>query len=247
MNNLIIILGASFAVSVVSLVGIFFFFGRKNADENLFLIVPFSAGAMLASAFFNLLPEAIEEYGFSEGILQMTVLGIVVFFVIEKFIHWHHHHKEIHLHPMTYLNLVGDAIHNFVDGITIAVSFMVSFPVGVATTIAIIAHEVPQELGDFGLLVYGGFSKRRALFANFITALFAVGGAIMGYFLSFSMHGLEPLLLGFAAGSFIYIASADIVPEMHKEKDLKKSFVQIILFLLGIGLILGIKLVFGSH
>ena len=144
------------------------------------------------------------------------------------------------------MNLIGDGIHNFIDGLIIAASFVINFPLGIATTIAVIAHEIPQELGDFGVLVYGGFTKLKALFFNFLTALTAILGAVIGFFLAGSVEGFVPFLIPFAAGGFIYIAASDLVPELHKEADLKKSILSFIFFLLGIIFMYVIKIIFGG-
>jgi zinc and cadmium transporter len=142
------------------------------------------------------------------------------------------------------MNLFGDAVHNFIDGIVIAISFIADIRLGIVTTIAIIAHEVPQEIGDFGVLIYGGFSKRKALFFNFLSALTALAGALLGFFLSNSLEGIIPLILPFAAGGFIYIAASDLIPELHKEPNFKKSLLSFCFFIAGISFMLIIKVLF---
>ncbi|MBD3249438.1 hypothetical protein GF336_05315 [Candidatus Woesearchaeota archaeon] len=140
--------------------------------------------------------------------------------MIEKFLHWHHCHKgKCDIHTFTYMNLIGDGVHNFIDGLIIAASFSVDISFGVITTIAVIAHEIPQEIGDFGVLVYGGFGRLKALAFNFLSAVTAIIGAVIGYLISGSVEGFVPFLLPFAAGGFIYIAASDLVPELHKESD----------------------------
>ncbi|MFH0714463.1 MAG: ZIP family metal transporter, partial [Candidatus Diapherotrites archaeon] len=204
------------------------------------LFVSFAAGTMLSAAFFDVLPEAVEAAG--AQVLGFALLGIVAFFAIERFLHWHHFHHSGDVHAMSYLNMVGDSIHNFMDGAAIAVSFAASVPIGIATTIAIIAHEIPQELGDFAILLYGGFSKKKALAFNFLTALAALAGAVAAYFVVQYVQGVAPFLLAFAAGGFIYIATADLVPELHKERSAKKMVPQFVLFLAGSALILALKM-----
>ena len=139
-----------------------------------------------------------------------------------------------HVHPFAYMNLLGDALHNFIDGLIIAASYIVSIPVGIATTMAVIFHEIPQEIGEFGLLLYGGFSKAKALLVNFLSALTAILGAIAGLLLAGAFSNIQEILVPIAAGGFIYIAGSDLIPEMHKETKLAKSLIQILVFLLGI-------------
>jgi len=236
------ILAASFAVSLISLIGVFTLGMREKLLHSLlFYFVSFAAGAMLAAAFLDLLPEGIALAGV-ENFARYALFGLLVFFMIEKFIHWHHHHKHHHKGehteaPFTYLNLIGDAVHNFIDGTVITASFLTSTELGIVSTIAIIAHEIPQELGDYSLLIYGGFSKQKALFYNFLTALTSILGALTAFYFSSLVPNLSTLLIPFAAGGFIYIASADLVPELHKERDVSKSILQFMCFAAGIVLI----------
>ncbi len=226
---------ATFVVSLISLVGIFFLALKEKALNSILLIlIGFSAGALIGAAFLHLLPEALT--GLKSGTICLYVLiGFTVFFIIEKFLKWRHCHKgKCDIHTFTYMNLVGDAVHNFTDGLIIVASFFVNISFGIVTTIAIIAHEVPQEIGDFGVLIYGGFTKRKALFFNFLSALFAIAGAVVGYFLATQIEQIVPFLLPFAAGGFIYIAASDLVPELHKELEMKKSLGSFAFFILGI-------------
>ena len=236
MQVLIQILIAVLFVSLVSVLGIFIFFKQKIMNKFLFFLVSFAAGTLLGVAFLDLLPAIIEE-GFSEIMPIFMLAGILSFFVLEKFLHWHHHHteeKEREVHSFTYLNIVGDAVHNFLDGAVIAVSFMANTALGIATTIAVIAHEIPQEIADFSVLIYGGFSRMKALVYNFLTALTAVIGALFTYFFSSAVENSHSYIAAFTIGGFVYIASTDLIPEIHKEKNLRKSFVQLILLALGI-------------
>lgn len=231
------ILISVFIVSLISILGIFIFLKQKILNKILFYLVSFAAGTLLGVAFLDLLPEALED-GFKELTSIFILLGILSFFVLEKFLYWHHHHAgKREVHGFTYLNIVGDGVHNFLDGAVIAVSFLSSTSLGIVATIAIIAHEIPQEISDFALLLYGGFSKLKALVYNFLTALTAVVGALLTYFYSGSIQNLSSYLTVFAAGGFVYIASSDLIPEIQKEKDLKKSFLQFALMVLGILLI----------
>lgn len=239
LNTLFQILIAVIVVSLVSVLGILVFFRKKTLNKILFYLVSFAAGTLLGAAFLDLLPEALEE-GFKESVPVFILIGILSFFVLEKFLHWHHHHaghEHEEVHGFTYLNIVGDAIHNFLDGAVIAISFMNSTALGIIATIAIIAHEIPQEIADFSILIYGGFSKAKALVYNFMTALTAVVGALAAYFYSNAIQNSSIFLTSFAVGGFIYIASTDLIPEIHKEKNLRKSLVQLILLALGIFLI----------
>lgn len=233
-STLLQILIAVFVVSFVSFTGIFLFLKESVVKKYLFYLVSFAAGSMLGAAFFDLLPEAFEN-GFKEEIPLFILLGIVSFFVLEKFLHWHHHHtgkKEVHV--FNYLNTIGDGLHNFLDGAIIAVSFLSSTKLGIVVTIAVVAHEIPQEIGDFAILIYGGWSKMKAAVINFLTALTAVLGALAAYFYSGFVESSSLYIISFAIGGFIYIAGTDLIPEIHKETEIKKSGIQFALMMLGI-------------
>lgn len=221
-------------VSLISFVGVVTLaLKEKLLKKVLFALVGFSAGALMGGAFFHLLPESLEGAGANAPLFLLA--GFCLFFVLEKVLYWRHcHDGKCRVHAFTYLNLVGDGVHNFIDGLIIVASFSQSIPLGIATTFAVIMHEIPQELGEFGVLVYGGFSKMKALFYNFISALAAVLGAVVGFFLLAQMQVLAPLLLAFAAGGFIYIAASDLVPELHKEADVGKSLAAFAFFVAGI-------------
>ena len=174
------------------------------------------------------------------------LVGFSSFFLLERVLMWRHcHEHECDIHAFTYLNLIGDGLHNFIDGVIIAAGYLTGFPVGIATTFAVAMHEIPQELGDFAILVYGGFSKTRALLFNFLSAVTAVFGAILGYFFLQS-HDSIIYVLPFAAGNFLYIASSDLIPELHKELSLKKSFESFIVFIFGICLMYAFKIAFAD-
>jgi zinc and cadmium transporter len=235
-----LIIAATVFVSVLSLVGIsLLFLGKKRLGEMLFFLISFSAGTLLGAAFFDLMPEATAGIDVATA-MELVFAGLVGAFVLEKIIHWHHHHApsaDEHHHPMGLLNLLGDALHNFFDGVAIAAAFMISVPLGITTTVAISLHEIPQELGDFGLLLYSGYSKAKALAFNFITALTAVAGGVLFYFFSGAVAHFESYALAFAAGNFIYIAATDLLPELHKEKRAASSMIQLFLMLLGAAII----------
>ncbi len=242
-GNLFEILISVLIVSLISLVGIFTLsINEKKLKEMLFLFVSFAAGTMLAGAFFDLLPEASGISGAAvPEIFFYALIGVIVFFVVESIIHLYHCHflgDSHYVKPVTYLNLFGDGLHNFLDGIAIAVSFLTSIEMGIAVTLAVIFHEIPQEIGDFSVLIYGGFSKAKALGFNFLTALTAFAGALFAYFFSLALGpNLIAFLLAFSGGGFIYMAAANLIPELHKEENLSKSALQIIALLLGVVLI----------
>jgi zinc and cadmium transporter len=230
------ILISTFIVSLISLIGIFILTIKDELLQKiLFGLIGFSAGALIGGAFLHLLPEALEKTN-STAVFYYLILGIVLFFLLERYLHWRHCHKEgkCDVHAFTYLNLIGDGFHNFIDGMVIAVSFVTSLKLGVVTTLAVILHEIPQELGDFGVLVYGGFTKEKALLYNFISALTAVLGAIVAFFISDIVAGFANFILPLTAGGFIYIATSDLIPEIHKESDLRRSTSAFLAFLFGI-------------
>lgn len=229
-------------VSLISLIGIFTFRLNEHVLKKMLIyFVGFSTGGLLGGAFFHLIPE-VAETGFSVEIALYILSGIIVFFVVEKFIHWRHCHvptSNIHPHSFAYMNLVGDSVHNFIDGMIIAGSYLISIPLGISTTIAVIIHEIPQEIGDYGVLIYGGFKKTEAIAFNFLTALTAIVGAVVALSLSGYFSASFPIFLAsFAAGGFIYIGGSDLIPELHKETKASKSAAQLVSILLGIILML---------
>jgi len=241
-TDLIVILAYVVVVSLVSLIGILFV-GLKEAlvGRILMVLIGFASGTLIGAVFFDLLPESFEKTG--HGIWQYVVIGIVFFFIMEKFLYWRHCHDEKCLvHNFAYLNLIGDGVHNFVDGAVIAANFLSLYSLGITTTLAVLFHEIPQELGDFGVLLYGGFGKKKALTYNFLSALTAVAGALVTYYLASQVQGLAQLLVPFAAGGFIYIAATDLMPELHKRTQAKESLIQLLTILTGIGLMYALKM-----
>jgi zinc and cadmium transporter len=232
--------------SLIAFVGIFSLWCRENTLKRMILIlVAFSAGALLGGAFLHLTAEALGTLE-TNSVFLLLITGFSVFFLIEKFLKWHHCHEgKCDVHPFTYLILFGDGIHNFIDGLIIAASFLVNPAFGIITTIMIISHEFPQELGDFGVLIYGGMEKKKALVYNFISQMTSIAGGIIGFFIS-SLGGFQEFLLPFAAGGFIYIAASDLIPELHKESDKRKSILVFGFFIVGVLFMLLIKLVFGG-
>jgi len=234
-----------FIVSLISLIGVFTLAIKEEKLKKILLFfVSFSAGALLAGAFFHLIPEAVEEMGFGKKLSFLLIGGIIVFFILEKFIRWRHCHiptSENHPHPVSYMNLIGDAFHNFLDGTIIAAAYLVNVQLGLTTTLAVIFHEIPQEIGDFGVLIHGGFTKKRALFFNFLSALFAVLGCLVTFLMSNFIAGFSWLLIPFTAGGFIYIAGSDLIPELHRETGVRKSLIQLLALIFGIALMFVLK------
>ena len=239
-------IAAVIIVSLISFIGVFFLSVKPQKIKKITLyLVSLSAGTLLGGALLHLLPEIIEENGPSESIWLSVLAGILIFFVLEKIICWRHCHIQTsttHPHPLGAMNLIGDGLHNFIDGIIIASSFLLNTHLGVATTIAVIAHEVPQEIGDFGVLIHAGFSRAKALLLNFLTALAAVLGAVATLLISGQIANLTAYIIPFTAGGFIYIATADLIPELKKDVQPAKSLMQLISILFGIGIMLLLKM-----
>jgi zinc and cadmium transporter len=231
------ILLATLLISLISLVGVITFFVReKSLEKNLFLLISLSIGALMGGAFLHLIPEALEA---RDNVFSFVIVGFLSFFIIEKLFHWRHCHKShCKVHSFAYINLLGDMIHNFIDGVIIAAAFLTGSLTGIISVFAIALHEIPQELGDFGVLVYAGFSKKKALLFNFLTALTALLGAIMGYFLLNSIENLMPYVLSIAAGGFIYIAASDLLPEVRKLESIKHTLLNFLMIILGISLMI---------
>jgi len=233
---IVYILISVFLVSLISFVGVLFItLKEKTLNKLLNFLVSFACGALLGSAFFHLLPEAVENLG--EKSFTLVVVSFLIFFLLEKIFRWRHCHLgHCPTHAFAYLNLLGDGLHNFVDGAVIAAAFLANISLGISTTLAVILHEIPQEIGDFSILIYAGLEKKKALFLNFASALTAIFGALATYFFALQISYLVPFLLPFAAGGFIYIAATDIIPELHKKEDIKQSILEFFLILLGAAL-----------
>jgi len=235
-NVWIISMASVIVVSFISLVGIFgLWLGTKFQKGLVLLMIGYAAGAMLGDALLHLLPKAYES-GVSVRVSGYILLGIMIFFVIEKVFQWRHTHSESGSpKPFALVNLVGDGVHNFIDGMLIAGSYIVAFPVGIATTVAVAAHEIPQELGDYAVLIHGGFSKFKALMYNFITAMVAILGALLILIMGLSATTIATTVIPFAVGGFLYIAAADLIPEIHKETRPSVSLMQFAAIIAGIG------------
>jgi len=225
-------------VSLISLVGVFTLSLKyEKLKKVLIYLVSFAAGALLAGAFLHLLPELIEKHGFSLNISALILGGMVLFFVLEKIISWHHYHMPMgkgHEHPVSFMILIGDGLHNFLDGLIIGASYIISIPAGIATTFAVALHEIPQEIGDFGVLLHGGFTKFKALAFNFLSALTAFVGVIVALILTDYIENIEFFILPIAIGGFIYIAGSDLIPELNRHPKLKSSIFQLLAFVAGI-------------
>ncbi|MBI5700380.1 ZIP family metal transporter [Candidatus Saganbacteria bacterium] len=227
-------------VSLISLIGIFSLLLRKNLLEKILLfLVSFAVGGLFGDAFIHLLPEAYKGLGINLFASSLVLFGIIFFFVLEKFIRWRHCHvptSENHPHPVVYMNLIGDGAHNLIDGMLIGASYLVSIPIGISTTIAVVLHEIPQEIGDFGVLVNGGLTVRKALFFNFLTALAAVVGVMISLIVGPFIKDYASFMLPITAGGFLYIAGSDLIPELHHENELRDSFWQLFSILLGVAI-----------
>jgi len=238
------ILISNFIISLISLIGIFtLMIKEKLLQKILLFLVSLSAGALMGGAFIHLLPEAQEKYR-DGNMFLIVLLSFIFFFFVEKLLHWRHCHKgKCEIHTFGYMNLFGDAVHNFIDGLVIAATFLTDIKLGIATSLAVFLHEIPQEIGDFGVLLYSGFGRKKAIISNFLVALTAVLGGLIGYFLSFSIDRFTTYLLPFTAGGFIYIAASDLMPEIRKETNLKKSLVSFAVFIVGILLMFLVKFI----
>ena len=239
-------------VSLIAFAGVFTLsLSRRRLEKVLIYMISFAAGGLLGDVFLHLFPEISHHGGFGVDVSLYVLLGIAVSFIMEKIIRWRHCHHvtcDDHPHPYAKMNLLGDLVHNFIDGLIIGAAYIVSIPVGLATTTAVVFHEIPQEIGDMGVLLHGGYSRKRALFLNFVTALTAFLGLFLAFGLSAGVEGFTEFLLPFAAGNFIYIAVADLIPEMHKEVKVSRSVGQLVSFLIGIALMTGLLfLPFHSH
>ncbi|MFZ2025303.1 MAG: ZIP family metal transporter [Microgenomates group bacterium] len=247
MDTLIAIIIANIIISLGGLAGVVTFsLKEKVLNKILMSLVALSAGALMGGAFIHLLPESVDMMD------PMMAFGIVLFsfvcfFFIEKLLHWRHCHKgHCDVHTFGYMNLIGDGVHNFIDGLIIAATFMTSIPLGIATTLTVAMHEIPQEIGDFGVLLYSGFEKKKALISNFFVACIAILGGVTGYFLSLYAEHFIAYLLPFAAGGFIYIAASDLMPEIRKEQSLKRTIASFGMFLVGIAIMILVKM-FGAE
>jgi zinc and cadmium transporter len=230
MSTLTAIILATFFVSALSFLGVLVLY-RNNSQKWLRVIISIAAGALLGAVFFDIFPELFSTENPTSKLSTQTIsiiilISILFFFIVEKYFHWHHCHCDEpgHCHdkkPLGYINLIGDGLHNFTDGTLIAASFMIDFQLGIVTTIAITLHEIPHEISDFGILLYSGFTKSKALLWNFISAITAMVGGLFAYYFGNSVESVVPIFLALAAGSLLYLAMSDIMPELHHETERK--------------------------
>lgn len=229
-----------FLVSLLSLIGIFFLALKKeNLKKISLVLIGFAVGGLLGDAFIHLLPESFKDLGTGLVVPILVIFGIIIFFSLEKFLRWRHCHDyscDDHKKHFVAMNLIGDTVHNLIDGMLIAASYFVSIPIGIATTLAILLHEIPQEIGDFSIFIHGGVSVKRAIFFNFLSAAAGFLGALIAMFLGPRIDNFSLSLLPIAAGGFLYIAGSDLIPELHHETKIKKSILQLISIMLGVGL-----------
>lgn len=228
-------------VSSISLIGVFFFsFKEEKLKKILIFLVSFAVGGLLGDAFIHLIPESFEKLGSNLMTSLLILAGIFIFFTLEKFIRWRHCHipiSEEHIHPLATMNLIGDAVHNFIDGMLVGASFIVSIPLGVSTTIAIVLHEIPQEIGEFGVLLHSGMAAKKALFLNLLSGFFALLGGIIALVVSSQIENFALYLLPITAGGFIYIGGSDLMPELQHETKVSSSVYQFLSILLGVGML----------
>lgn len=231
--------------------GLVLLWKEKTTRKFSLFLISFAAGVLLGVAFLDLLPEALEEIGDAKRVALGAVSAVVVLFILERFLWWYHHHRthsEEHTesidHPETssnpekaYLLLVGDALHNFVDGTLIAAAFLTDFSLGIGVALGVIAHELPQEIADFGIMLDVGFSKLKTIVLNFLAASTTIWGAIAAFFVMPLVEGFAPLVIAFAIGVFIYIALSDLIPEIHHRSEHKYDIVHFLLFIGGIVLV----------
>ncbi len=231
------ILIASILESIVSfLAGVAVILNERRVMRVVHWVISFAVGVMLGTVFFDILPETFELLE-PKVALPWVLGGFLAFFALEKLLFWYHCHDDVcETHASAYLVLIGDAIHNFIDGVFIAFAFSAGFSTGVLASIAVILHEIPQEASDFAVMLHGGFSKKKALFWNTVVSITTVVGAIVGYYLTVSV-GYIGMLLALVAGNFLYVAAADLIPELHHKHGSRSSIMQIILILAGVLLV----------
>lgn len=227
-------------VSLISLIGVFFLsINESRLQRMLVFLVSLAVGGLFGDAIIHLIPESFEKLTGKLTAPLLLLAGIMLFFVLEKVIRWRHSHKltsEQQLQPVVFLNLIGDGVHNFFDGMLIGASYLVSIPIGITTTIAVILHEIPQEIGDFGVLVHGGLTVKKALLFNFASALTAILGGLLILIIGPHVNNISLYLLPVTAGGFIYIAAADLISELHIEIGISISIRQVAFIALGFGL-----------
>ncbi|MFH1170016.1 MAG: ZIP family metal transporter [Candidatus Vogelbacteria bacterium] len=242
-------------VSLISLIGLITFpVSDERLRKMLFILVALAVGALFGDTIIHLLPEIFSATGGQTSAVIGMLAGILIFFILEKFLHWRHSHtlddcgktengQHQTIKPVGHLSLIADGLHNLIDGIIIGVSYLVSPAVGLATTLAVILHEIPDEIGNFGVLIHAGFSRRQAIGFNALSASLAIVGTVVALAFGTIIIQFTSVFLALAAGGFLYIAGSDLVPELHKTTDLKKSALQLLAIIIGISLMLLLKLI----
>ncbi|MEK6856007.1 MAG: ZIP family metal transporter [Nanoarchaeota archaeon] len=233
-------------ISLISFMGLLFFrVSEKKLNRILIYLISIAAGALFGDVFIHLIPEISNNNGFTIGVSLSFLLGVLIFFILEKAIHSQHYHSDEHEHktknvkPLAYMSLTVSTIHNFLDGLVIALAYMVNIPAGIGTTLAVFLHEIPHEVGSFSILLHGGFTRRKALFVNFISSLSAILGAVVALVLGEIVQSLQNVLIPIAAGGLLYIAGSDLIPELHKEShNVKSALLQILMLIVGIATML---------
>ncbi len=233
-------------ISLVSFVGVLVLLLKRTLlDRSVFVLVSIAVGALLGDVFIHIIPESYDAFAEAMQVSLLIVAGILAFFILEKFLHWHHHtseHAEAHPHHIGSLTLVSDGVHNFIDGLIVAASYFVSLEVGLATTLAVILHEIPQEIGNFGVLLQSGYSIAKALWFNFLSALTAILGALVALSMGADAERFAHFLLPLTAGGFIYVALSDLIPELHKDTRVGQSLIQVAGVVFGVALMASLLL-----
>lgn len=226
------------SVGAIAFAGVFLLFPERTRASLIPGLISYASGTLLGAAFLGLIPNAVSRLE-AATVLQFVLAGVLVFFVLEKLILWHHcHSEECEVRGTAGpLLLIGDAIHNFVDGVIIAAAFIISVPLGISTALAVIAHEVPQEVGDFGILLDSGYSKERAFLLNALSGITTVPGALLAYFYLREVQNLIPYVMALSAASFIYIAMVDLIPSLHRRAGFAAGIRQFALMLAGVATI----------
>jgi len=247
MNTLAWIIGSSLVMSAIAMVGSVTLVLKEETLKRILLpLVAFAAGSLIGGAFFHMIPAGIAKSGNTTSVYVWILAGFCVFFALEQLLHWHHCHRASASckQPLTYLILIGDGLHNFIGGLAIASTFIVDIRLGIMAWLAAAAHEIPQELGDFGVLIHGGWEKRKALVFNVLSALTFLVGGLFAYVASFNFD--VSFLIPFAAGNFLYIGASDLVPEVKEHESLRINIKNFLAFISGLALMLVIKLALES-
>jgi zinc and cadmium transporter len=236
------IIGSGVLMSTIALVGaVTIALGERTRERLILPLVAFSAGSLLGGAFLHMIPEAIERSDEDPSVYLWVLIGFTAFFALEQFLHWHHWHEDAleHKSPLTHLMVIGDSLHNFLGGVAVAGAFIVEVPLGITTWIVAAAHEVPQELGKYGVLLHGGWSKGKALLVSVASSLTFLVGGTFAYAVSVQVD--VSFLVPFAAGNFLYIAASDLVPEVNKHHRIGINVLHFVSFAAGIALLMAIK------